>query len=345
MSRSPAENFKRIQRRFLTILLGVVALLLFGTLGYIFLEHWPFLDALYMTVITLAGVGYGEVRSLDSEGRIFTICLILLGVVALATLINEIIQDVAGGYLREGLEYSRQQRMITKMSNHFIVCGYGRMGRRVCEEFASDHAPFIVIEAEPESCKRAKERGFLVLNGDASTDELLIEAGIQRSKCIVCALPSDADNLFIILSARNLNPKIRTITRASSDGAAVKLKRGGADEVVSPYDSGARRMASIALRPNVVDFMETTVISGDSSLFIEEVQLSPQNCPFLGQTLKQTNLRAKTGILVLAIRRQDGTLIGNPNGEIVLNEGDLLFCMGTNTQLRTFTDLVVPALP
>lgn len=343
MRQSPAENFKRLQQRFLRIFLGIFALLLFGTFGYIVTEHWPFLDALYMTVITLAGVGFGEVQTLDSLGRIFTILLILLGVAALGTLINQVIQDVAGGYLREGLEYSRQQRMIIKMSNHFIVCGYGRMGRRVCEEFASDSAAFVVIEAEAESCKRAKERGFLVLSGDASTDELLEEAGIRRAKCIVCALPSDADNLFIILSARNLNPRVRTITRASSDEAAIKLKRGGADEVVSPYDSGARRMASIALRPNIVDFMETTVISGDSSLYIEEVQLSPENCPYLGQTLQQTNLRAKTGTLVLAIRRQDGTLIGNPNGEIALAKGDLLFCMGTNTQLRAFTDLVVPA--
>jgi voltage-gated potassium channel len=340
---SPAENFKRLQQRFLRILLAIVAILLFGTLGYMVTEHWSLLDALYMTVITLAGVGYGEVHPLDTPGRIFTIGLILLGVVALATLLNQVIQDVAGGYFREGLEFSRQQRMINKMSGHFIVCGYGRMGRRVCEEFASDNAPFVVIEASLESCNRAKERGFSVLNGDASTDALLAEAGIERAKCIVCALPSDADNLFIILSARNLNPNIRTITRSSSDEAAVKLKLGGADEVVSPYDSGARRMASIALRPNVVDFMETTVISGDSSLYIEEVQLSPQNCPFLGQTLQQTDLRAKTGTLVLAIRREDGTLIGNPTGSITLAQGDRLFCMGTNTQLRAFTDLVVPA--
>lgn len=343
MRQSPAKNFKRLRWRFLSTILGIAALLLFGTFGYVFIERWPFLDGFYMTVITLAGVGYGEVQVLSSAGRVFTIVLILLGVVALATLINGIIQDVAGGYLREGLEYNRQQRMISKMSNHFIVCGYGRMGRRVCEEFASDKASFIVVEAEEESYKRAKERGFLVLNGDASTDELLLEAGIKRAKCIVCALPSDADNMFIIISARNLNPSIRTIARASSDEAAIKLKRGGANEVVSPYDSGARRMASIALRPNVVDFMETTVISGDSSLFIEEVQLSHENCPFLGQTLLQTNLRAKTGTLVLAIRRQDGTLLGNPNGDITLAEGDLLFCMGTNSQLRAFTDLVVPA--
>jgi len=339
---SSAELFRSLQRRIFRALGAIVGLLMLGVVGYMILEGWDFLDALYMTVITLASVGYGETRPLDPPGRVFTILLILLGVAALGFLINQVLQAVSEGYFREGLELRRRQRMINKLANHFIVCGFGRMGRRICTEFAQDNMSFVVIEQEPQSYARAQQAGYIALLGDASTDQTLVEAGIERARCIVCALPSDADNLFIILSARNLNPKIRTITRASSDEAAIKLRRGGADEVVSPYDAGARRMAAIALRPGVVDFIEATFVGNNRQIYIEEFRIDAQNCPYIGKRLQDTNLRTQTGTLILAIRRADGSLIGGPTGDTLFLDGDLLFCLGSSTQLKAFTDLLLP---
>lgn len=342
MNTSTPENLRRIRQRIQRTLLAIAALILVGVIGYVLIERWSFFDALYMTVITLAGVGYQETHPLDWQGRLFTIVLILLGVTALGFLISQVLQAVNAGYFRDSNEYNKRQRMVNKLTNHFIVCGFGRMGRRVCEEFAKDGAPFVVIEADAVAYEAARAKGYLVFQGDASTDQLLIEAAIERAKCIVCSLPSDAGNLFIIISARNLNPKIRTITRASTDESAIKLKRGGADEVISPYDTGARRMASIALRPGVVDFVETAITGNNRQFYIEEFKLDPETCPYIGKQLQDTDFRTQSGALVLAIRRLDGNLIGGPTGDTVLQAEDLLFCLGSAAQLRTFASLLLP---
>ncbi|AGY60224.1 potassium channel family protein [Gloeobacter kilaueensis] len=342
MNGTAAERLRQFRRRLLNILGIVVALYLIGVTGYVAIEHWSPLDALYMTVSTLSGISDSDAGTLTAPGKIFTIFLILLGVTALGFLINQVVQALGEGYLQEGLQFTRGQRMLSRLQDHFIVCGYGRMGSRICEELAHDHAPFVVVEADPKAASQARAKEYLLVEGDASDDETLIAAGIERSRCVICALPSDADNLFIVLSARNLNAGVRTITRASSEEAAVKLRRGGADEVVSPYTTGARRMAAIALRPGVVDFIETAISGSNRSLFIEEFQIDRPQCPFVGLPLNQTDLRNKSGALIVAIRRADGSLIGNPNGETILASGDMLFCLGTRPQLRILADVLLP---
>ncbi|MBW4697370.1 MAG: potassium channel protein [Aphanocapsa lilacina HA4352-LM1] len=343
MSPPSAERLREFRWRIFNIVMAIVGLYVVGVIGYMVIEGWDFFDALYMTVITLAGVGYGETRPLNTDGRIFTIVLIVLGVATLGILIGRIVQALGEGYLQEGLKYTRQKRMLSQLKDHFIICGYGRMGSRICEELTISHAQFVVIEADPRAALLARSKGYRIIEGDASADQTLVEAGIERACSVICALTSDADNLFIVLSARNLNPKIRTITRASSEEAAVKLRRGGADEVVSPYTAGARRMAAIALRPGVVDFIETAFSgTGGSSLIVEEVKLDERSCPFVGMSLQQINLRNRSGGLVVAIRRADGTLVGSPTGETILAQGDILFCLGTDAQLRTLSEALLP---
>ncbi|MBC8120221.1 MAG: potassium channel protein [Gemmatimonadaceae bacterium] len=342
MNAPASERLRRFRRRLLGTLGALGGLILLGVGGYTFIEGWSPFDALYMTVITLAGVGYGETYPLRLPGRVFTIVLIVLGVAVLGFLVNQIVQALGEGYLREGLTFSRRQRMVKQLSEHYIVCGYGRMGRQICEELARDKVAFIIIESDPLAVTKAQTMGYLALQGDASTDGLLLEAGIERASCVICVLASDADNLYIVLSSRNLNPKVRTVTRASSEEAAVKLRRVGADEVVSPYMAGAKRMAAIALRPGVIDFIEIG-IAGSSPLYIEEFRLlDRQSCPYIDQPLQKAALRMSTGVTVLAIHKTSGTLIASPTGETILSEGDVLFCLGNATQLRALTDLLLP---
>jgi voltage-gated potassium channel len=339
------EKFKelRFQLRFsFAVIFGVMTL---GTVGYMVIEGWNFLDSLFMTVITLSSVGYGETRPLDTPGRIFTIVLILMGVAALGNLLSQLARAVAEGYFQEGLQGRRRFRMLSKIENHYIVCGYGRIGQQVCRDFVAEGAAFVILEKDPDLVRKAEQDGFLALPGDASSDETLLEAGIERARCVLSALPSDAENLYVVLSAKILNPKILAIARASSDEGALKLERVGADKVVSPYVTGAKRMAALALRPQVIDLLETVSIGG-SQAYIEEFLLPKVDkeftCPYLHKSLKEAELRSKSGALVLAIRRDSGDFIGNPTADARLEPGDLLICMGTGEQLRKLAQVILP---
>jgi voltage-gated potassium channel len=339
------EKFKELRfqlRISFAVIFGVIVL---GTTGYMVIEGWDFLDSLFMTVITLASVGYGETRPLNTPGRIFTIVLILMGVAALGNLLSQLARGVAEGYFQEGLQGRRRLKMLSKIENHYIVCGYGRIGQQVCRDFVAEGAAFVILEKDPDLVRKAEEDGFLALAGDASSDETLLEAGIERARCVLSALPSDAENLYVVLSAKILNPKILTIARASSDEGALKLERVGADKVVSPYVTGAKRMAALALRPQVIDLMETVSIGG-SQAYIEELLLpkvdQESTCPYLHKSLKDAELRTKSGALVLAIRRDSGEFLGNPTADTCLEPGDLLICMGTGEQLRKLAQVILP---
>jgi len=345
MTDSKRDKFKdlRFQLRFsFAVIFGVMAL---GTTGYMAIEGWDFLDSLFMTVITLASVGYGETRPLDTPGRIFTIVLILMGVAALGNLVNQLARGFAEGYFQEGLQRRRRFQMLSKIENHFIVCGYGRIGQQVCQDFVAEGAAFVILEKDLDLVRKAEQDGFLALPGDASSDEMLLEAGVVRARCVLTALPSDAENLFVVLSAKILNPKILTIARASSDEGALKLARVGADKVVSPYVTGAKRMAALALRPQIIDLMEIVSIGG-SQAYIEELLLpkvtQESTCPYLYKSLKDAELRSKSGALVLAIRRDSGAFVSNPTADTLLEPGDLLVCMGTGEQLRKLAQIILP---
>lgn len=323
----------------LLLLIGVIAV---GTVGYRLIEGWSWLNSAYMTIITLSTVGFTEVEPLSSQGRLFTILLILLGIGSFGYLVNRFIGLLAQGYFQQSIRLRQQRRLIHTLSQHYIICGFGRMGRQVAQEFAAEGIPFIVIDFQPDLIEEGQQLGYITLQGDATLDETLIKARIDRAVCLVSALPSDAENLYTVLSAKTLNPKIRTIARASNEEALKKLQRGGADTVISPYITGGRRMAAAALRPQVMDFVDGILTGTNRSLYMEEFLIDPASCPCVGQTLTEANIRASSGVLVLAIRRADGTLIGGPTADTSLQAMDVLVCMGTVEQLRRLNQILSP---
>jgi voltage-gated potassium channel len=336
------QKYRRIQKELMAGTAALGGIFIIGTLWYSLVERWSWEDAAYMTVITLATVGYGETHPLGSRGRLFTIALILMGVVTIGYIVNRFTEAVIQGYFQEGIRLRQHRRLMESLSEHYILCGFSRTGRQIAKEFRAEDVPFVIIDSQIESVRKAQAEGYTLYQGDATLDETLYKVGIERAICIVAALPSDAENLYVVLSAKTLNPNIRAIARASTEEAVQKLQRGGADAVISPYITGGKRMAASALRPQVMDFVDGILTGADRQLYMEEVLLDPAICPYLGETLQKARLRSQTGALVLAIRRTDGTLIGGPTGDTILLPGDLLICMGTAEQLRSLNQILGP---
>jgi voltage-gated potassium channel len=336
------QKYQRIQKELMAGAIALGGVLFIGTLWYRFVEGWSWEDAAYMTVITLATVGYGETHPLGSRGRLFTIALIVLGVVNIGYIVNRFTEAIIQGYFQQGIRLRQQRRLMESLSQHYIICGFSRTGRQIAKEFRAEGVPFVVIDSVVESVERAQAEGYMAFQGDATLDDTLLQVGIERAICLVAALPSDAENLYTVLSAKTLNPRIRAIARASTEEALQKLQRGGADAVISPYITGGKRMAAAALRPQVLDFVDGILTGADRQLYMEEFLLDPAFCPFVGQTLQRAKLRSQSGALVLAIRRLDGTLIGGPTGDTVLASGDTLICMGTAEQLRSLNQILGP---
>jgi voltage-gated potassium channel len=336
------QKYQRIQKELMAGALALAGISLIGTLWYSLVEGWKWEDAAYMTVITLATVGYGETHPLGSRGRLFTIVLILMGVVNLTYIVNRFTAAVIEGYFLEGIRLRQQRRLMELLSEHYIICGFSRTGRQIAKEFQAEGVSFVIIDSELESVQKAQEIGYIVFQGDATLDDTLLKVGITKAICIVAALPSDAENLYTVLSAKTLNPDIRAIARASTEEAVQKLQRGGADAVISPYITGGKRMAAAALRPQILDFVDGILSGTDRQLYMEEFLLDSDRCPFVGQSLQKAKLRSQSGALVLAIRRLDGKLIGGPTGDTVLMSGDTLICMGTAEQLQDLNQILGP---
>ncbi len=324
---------------------GAIALggvLCTGTLWYWQVEKWSLLDAVYMTVFTLATVGYGEIHPLGSRGRMFTMCLILMGVMVIGYIVNRFTEALIQGYFQEGARIRQQRRLVDSLIGHYILCGFGRTGRQIALEFEAEKIPFVVVDLAIQSIEAALALGYKAVQGDATLDEILLNVGIDRAICIVAALPSDAENLYTVLSAKTLNPKVRAIARATTEEAVKKLQRGGADAVVSPYITGGKRMAAAALRPQVMDFLDGVLTGTDSSFYMEEFLVDPNSCVYVGETLRNAKLRSQSGALVLAVRRADGHLIVGPTGETAIEGGDMLICLGTAEQLRALNQILSP---
>jgi voltage-gated potassium channel len=336
------QKYLRLRKELIAGAIALFTVALAGTLWYRFIEGWSWSDAVYMTVITLATVGYGETHPLGNRGRIFTISLILMGVISIGYIVNRFTEAVIQGYFQEGIRLRQRRRFVDTLTEHYILCGFGRTGRQIALEFKAEGIPFVTIDSEGEQVKEALEIGYLAVQGDATLDETLLRVGIERAVCLVAALPSDAENLYTVLSAKTLNPQIRAIARASTEEALTKLKRAGADAVVSPYITGGKRMAAAAVRPQVLDFMDGILTGSDRAFYLEEFLIDPQTCPMVGQTLREARLRSQSGALVLAIRRADGTLIAGPTGETQLLPEDLLICLGTAEQLRHLNSILIP---
>lgn len=336
------QQYRQTQQE-LAIGIGVLGLVfLVGTTWYHVIEGWRWVEAAYMTMITLSTVGFMEVQELSDRGRLFTISLILMGLISIGYIVNRFTEALIEGYFQEGLRLQRQRRFMNSLSGHYIICGFGRMGRQIAQEFRVEAVPFVVVDSEAEPVQSAEQLGYIAFQGDATLDETLLRLGVERAVCLIAALPSDAQNLYTVLSAKTLNSDIRAIARASTEEALQKLQRAGADAVISPYITGGKRMAAAALRPQVMDFVDGILTGTDRTFYMEEFQIDAQTCPHMGETLRDAKLRSQSGALVLAIRRTDGTLITGPNADTILMQDDHLICMGTAEQLRRLHQLLCP---
>ncbi|QOV21233.1 potassium channel family protein [Anabaenopsis elenkinii] len=336
------KKYRRLQQELTLGTISLGGVFLTGTLWYKFMEGWSWEEAAYMTVITLTTVGFGETNPLSRQGRLFTIALILLGVVTIGYMINRFTEAVIQGYFQEGMRLRQQRRLMETLTQHYIICGFSRTGRQIAKEFQAENVTFVVVDSDLESVEQAQAEGYIVYQGDVTLDDTLLKVRVDRSVCIVAALPSDAENLYTVLTAKTLNPKIRAIARASTEESAKKIQRGGADIVVSPYITGGKRMAAAALRPQVLDFVDDFISGTDRKFYMEQFLVDPLVCPLVGQSLKQTRLRSDSGALVIAIRRANGSLIGGPTGDTILLSGDTLICMGTSDQLRRLNQILIP---
>jgi len=335
-------TYRRTRRHLIGGAIALGGVVIAGILWYKLVEGWTWLDAVYMSVITLATVGFSEVQPLGARGRIFTIVLILMGVVVIGYILNSFSEALIQGHFQAGMRLMQRRKLMDSLTEHYIICGFGRTGRQVAAEFSIERIPFIVVDSDEESIQTAQQLGFITYQGDATQDQVLQRVGIERAIGLIAALPSDAENLYTVLSAKTLAPKIRAIARASTEEAVQKLQRGGADVVVSPYITGGKRMAAAALRPQVVDFLEGILSGGDRTVYVEEFLISADNCPQVGQTLGEAQLRLKSGALILAIRRTDNTLIIGPNANTVICAGDMVIGMGTSDELRRLNQVLSP---
>jgi len=293
-----------------------------------------------MSVITLATVGFAEIYPLGARGRLFTIILILMGVFVIAYILNTFTEALIQGHFQAGFRLQKRRKTMDSLTNHYIICGFGRTGRQVAMEFSLEGIPFIVIDLNESSINYAQGLDYITFQGDATQDQVLLQVGIERAQCLIAALPSDAENLYTILSAKTLAPKLRVIARASTEEAVQKLQRGGADVVVSPYITGGKRMAAAALRPQVLDFLDGILTGANGTVYVEEFLFMPGQGFTYNQTLGEAQLGARSGALILAIRRQNNRLVIGPNADTSLQVGDLIIAMGTASSLRELNRIV-----
>ena len=332
------NKYQGATRMLIYSLVTVLAVATIGTLGYMYIEHWSLLDALYMTVITLTTIGYGETHALDTSGRTFTLFLIMFGVGTVAFAIRNATKMMLEGELKQMFGRKKVEQKIRKLKDHYIVCGFGRMGRLICRELMRKPVPFVIVERDTALISEADWEKYLILQGDADKDDTLVEAGIMHAKGLITVVSTDADNLYIVLSARGLNPNLYIVARAGEEGSEQKLLRAGASKVISPYLIGADRMAQAVLRPAVVDFIEFATQAENMELQMEEVTIN-SGSPLSGLAINQCGIRQELGIIIVAIKRGDGKMEFNPNPASVLHEGDRLIALGQPAQLKVLDEI------
>ncbi len=325
----------RLYKRLATIVALIAATLTFGTVGFVVVAGYPWFDAFYMSVITITTVGYFEVHPLGHPGRIFNSFLLLFGVSIMFYAVGVITQTVLEIQFSDLLQRRRVRKMIDSLQDHYLLCGFGRVGRGAAAELQRTGVPFVVLDRNEERVERAIKGGMLAVLADSTQDEMLIEAGVKQARGLVAALSNDADNLFLILSAKGLNPNLKVSARVAEEASEAKMRRAGADAVFMPYSITGYRLAQSILRPHVFEFLDiTSSTSGlGMEVGIEQVEIR-EGSAAEAKSLRDLQLRRDLGVIVLAIRRQGGRMEFNPPADAVIERGDYLIVMGGQEDVR-----------
>jgi voltage-gated potassium channel len=322
-------------RRITVLVVLSILLTAFGTAGYMLVQNYSFIEALYMTIITLSTVGFTEVHPLDNNGRIFTMILILMGVSFVAFSLAYFSQILLDGNLLETYRRRRLKKKLDQLENHYIVCGYGEMGEIIAGELRKHEIPVAIIESEEPVVARLREKDLPHFAGDATDEDNLIAVGIRRARGLVSVVSKDSENVFIVLTARDLNKDLHILARASSPGTDKRLLKAGADRVVSPYAIGAVRIAHNILRPTVTDFIDLALSGEGMELSMEEVRI-PEDSKLAGMELMASGVRSNYDLIVMAIKRSNGEMIFNPAPQETLKAGDILVAIGAVENLSRF---------
>lgn len=330
---------RRLRNWILVLVGGVVLIVTGGTLGFIWIAHYPPFDAFYMTLITISTVGYEELHPLSLQGRIFNSFLIFFGVTMMLLAVGGMTQVIVELELTQYFGKRRTRKMIDKLQDHMIVCGFGRVGRGAARELQRVGVPFLVVDKNEERVEWAMRDGMLAVLADATDDETLKHAGILRARGLIATLQSDADNLFVILSAKALKPELQVSARVASEQSEKKMRLAGADHVFAPYDMTGNRMAQVMLKPHVFQFIDFTTKAMGLDVGIEQFSV-PASSEYASKSLLETQIRKELGVIVLAIRKSDGHMQFNPPAEAEIQAGDYLIVMGEMASLRKLEQML-----
>lgn len=328
-----------INRKLRISIVLLICTLAFNTSGLMVVERMTFFDAFYMTIITISTVGFGEIKPLSIAGRVVTILTISTGITIGAYTIGLLLRMFIEGELGKIFGRRKLEKNISALKEHFIICGCGRIGSIICQELQSEQIPFVVIEADPGKNEELEKEGYLYINRDASSEETLLKAHIKSARGLVTAVGSDADNVFIALTAKGLRPDIFILSRASDVKNEAKLIKAGASRVVSPYLHGGRRMAQVLKRPTVVDFIDIAMANRHLGLLMEEARLGPQS-PLVGKTLVESNLRRDYGVIIVAIKKASDRMIFNPLPGEKLDADDVIVAIGKQPDLERMREVL-----
>ncbi len=332
-------NFKYFRKLYIAGGL-ILALLTTGISGYVLIEHYTFLDSFFMTIITVATVGYREVNPLSDAGKVFTSFLIIFSIGTFAYAVSVVTKYVIEGEFQTYFRHYQVNKEILKLKNHVIVCGYGRNGRQACDQLRSQHESFVAIESNADNIAHMREDGnVLFIEGDATEDEVLLEAGIKHAKALITALPNDASNVFVVLTAREMNPDLKIISRASEDASENKLKRAGANNVIMPDKIGGTHMAALVVKPDVLEFIDH--ITGRINIKLEEILYNSLPERMRDKSIRELEIRNKTGANIIGFKTAAGEYVINPPPDTVMQPDAKLFVLGTAEQVSKFKEILL----